>query len=64
MLIKVELEDSEAIRADYSDCTKLPGGRAGEGAAVSYVLVVDISADPDAVGAELDEICRAAGSSR
>jgi isopenicillin N synthase-like dioxygenase len=28
---------------------------------VSYVPVVDISADPAAVGAELDEICRAAG---
>ena len=28
---------------------------------MSYVPVVDISADPDAVGAELDEICRAAG---
>jgi len=31
------------------------------GAAVSYVPVVDISADPVTVGAELDEICRAAG---
>ena len=28
---------------------------------MSYVPVVDISADPDAVGAELDEICRTAG---
>jgi isopenicillin N synthase-like dioxygenase len=28
---------------------------------VSFVPVVDISADPVAVGAELDEICRAAG---
>jgi isopenicillin N synthase-like dioxygenase len=28
---------------------------------VSFVPVVDISADPGAVGAELDEICRAAG---
>jgi isopenicillin N synthase-like dioxygenase len=28
---------------------------------VSYVPIVDICADPDAVGAELDEICRAAG---
>ena len=37
-------------------CSELEGG-----AAVSYVPVVDISADPDAVGAELDEICRAAG---
>ena len=31
------------------------------GAAVSCVSVVDISADPGAVGAELDEICRAVG---
>jgi len=28
---------------------------------VPYVPVVDISADPDVVGAELDEICRTAG---
>jgi isopenicillin N synthase-like dioxygenase len=28
---------------------------------VPYVPVVDISADPDAVGAELDEICRTVG---
>jgi len=28
---------------------------------VSFVPVVDIYADPDAVGAELDEICRTAG---
>lgn len=28
---------------------------------MAYVPVVDISADPDAVGAELDEICRAVG---
>jgi isopenicillin N synthase-like dioxygenase len=28
---------------------------------MAYVPVVDISADPDAVGAELDEICRTAG---
>jgi len=28
---------------------------------VPYVPVVDISGDPDVVGAELDEICRTAG---
>lgn len=28
---------------------------------MSFVPVVDIYADPDAVGAELDEICRTAG---
>jgi isopenicillin N synthase-like dioxygenase len=28
---------------------------------VPYVPVVDISADPGAVGAELDEICRTVG---
>ena len=28
---------------------------------MSYVPVVDISADPGAVGRELDEICRTAG---
>jgi isopenicillin N synthase-like dioxygenase len=28
---------------------------------VAYVPVVDISADPGAVGAELDEICRTVG---
>src|ERR1700751_574503 len=31
------------------------------GAGVAFVPVVDISADPGVVGAELDEICRAAG---
>ena len=29
--------------------------------AVPYVPIVDISADPQLVGAELDEICRTAG---
>jgi isopenicillin N synthase-like dioxygenase len=31
------------------------------GIAVPYVPIVDISGDPDVVGADLDEICRAAG---
>jgi isopenicillin N synthase-like dioxygenase len=32
-----------------------------KGIAVPYVPVVDISGDPDVIGAELDEICRTAG---
>ena len=46
---------------DSTDCTQIPAEGLERGAAVSYVPVVDISADPDAVGAELNEICRAAG---
>jgi len=32
-----------------------------KGSAVPYVPIIDISRDPNAVGAELDEICRAVG---
>jgi isopenicillin N synthase-like dioxygenase len=39
----------------------MPAERLREGATVPYVPVVDISADPGAVGAELDEICRTTG---
>jgi isopenicillin N synthase-like dioxygenase len=35
--------------------------RPGGGAAVPYVPIVDVSADPDVVGAELDKICRTVG---
>jgi hypothetical protein len=41
--------------------SQMPAEGLREGAAVSCVPVVDSSADPQAVGTELDEICRMAG---